>query len=357
MVRVLVAEDSRVVREHLSLLLAEDPEIQVVGTAKDGREAVEQARRLRPDVILMDVTMPRMDGYEATREIMTTAARPIVMMSSGFDQGGVATTFAALAAGAVAVLEKPAGGGSSTEIAAAREFCETVRLMAGVRVIRRWKGQPSPASRERPAGAGEQASPRWPAGRKMEIAVIGASTGGPAVLAEILGGQGANLGIPVVVVQHIVRGFADGLATWLGDQTPLRVKLAEAYEELCPGVVYLAPDDRHLGIGPGRHIQLTQGPPEEGFRPSISYAFRSVAARYGSNALGILLTGMGQDGAAGLLEMRREGGLTMVQDAESSVVFGMAARAIGLGAVDAVLSPPEITRRLHLLGHTAGAPQ
>lgn len=350
MVRVLVAEDSRVVRDHLLALLGDDPEIKVVGTARDGAEAVELARKLRPDVVLMDVAMPRMDGYQATREIMTSAPIPIVMISSGFDTGGVATTFDALSAGAVAVVEKPAGGDAPAQDAGARQLCETVRLMAEIKVVRRWpqrsgaapQPQPQPQTtpvRSSPAKLGYRSA-------RVEIAALGASTGGPAVLAEILRGAAAEPGIPILVVQHIARGFAAGFAAWLNDQTALRVKLAEPHEMVQPGVVYLAPDDFHLGVTRTGRIHLAGGPAEDGFRPSISYLFRSVAASYGAAALGVLLTGMGQDGAAGLLQLRSGGGLTIVQDAESSVIFGMAERAMRLGAAEHVLAPPEIAHAL-----------
>ncbi|MFN3652134.1 MAG: chemotaxis-specific protein-glutamate methyltransferase CheB [Armatimonadota bacterium] len=356
MVRVLLAEDSLVVREHLVSLLSEDPEIQLVGTARNGVEAVEMVRQLRPDVVLMDVTMPRMGGYEATRQIMGSSPLPIVMISSGFDTGGVATTFEALRAGAVAVVEKPRGGGD-TEEASARELCQTVKLMAEVKVVRRWARDPSvprpisPADRpragERPVSTRTAVAPSRQ--RRIELAVIGASTGGPAVLVEILTRQPAQLPVPILIVQHIARGFVGGLAAWLNEQTALNVKLAEPYEPLRAGVVYLAPDGYQLGVTPTRRIRLVDAPAEDGFKPSISYTLRSVAAQYGAAGLGVLLTGMGHDGAAGLLQLRQAGGLTVAQDAASSVIFGMAERAVGLGAVEHVSSPREIAELLRTL--------
>lgn len=349
MVRVLIAEDSAVTRELLRCVLTDDPRISVVGMARDGLEAVEKVRALRPDVVLMDVTMPRLDGYEATRQIMESTPVPIVMISSGFDQGGVASTFASLKAGAVAVVEKPVGGEGPEQVASARQLLETVLLMAEIKVVRRWAKR---------TGAGPQQGPPQPRAhafekvhRKhpLEIAAIGASTGGPAVLAEILGGQPASFPIPILVVQHIAHGFAAGLAAWLNEQTALQVKLAEPYERVQPGVVYVAPDDRQMGLAAGGRIHLTEQPAEAGFRPSISHTFRAAAAQYGPAAAGVLLTGMGHDGAAGLLQIRAAGGLTLVQDEATSVIFGMAAQAIRLGAAEHVLSPAEIARLLRSL--------
>jgi len=350
MVRVLVAEDSQVVRDHLLVLLGEDPKIKVIGIARNGVEAVALTRKLRPDVVLMDVSMPRMNGYQATREIMTSTPIPIVMISSGFDTGGIATTFDALSAGAVAVVEKPAGGDTPALDEAARQLRETVRLMAEIKVVRRWTQHlataPKPPANRGPRSAASLA--HRSAG--IEIAALGASTGGPAALAEILGQTGAEARIPILVVQHIARGFTPGFATWLNDQTALRVKLAEAGEPVQPGVVYLGPDDLQMGVSRGGRIHLAEDPAEDGFRPSISYLFRSLAANYGASALGALLTGMGQDGVAGLLQLHNRGALTLVQDAESSVIFGMAQRAVRLGAAENLLSPTEIA---HVLRYAA----
>ncbi len=345
--RVLVAEDSPVVREHLRLLLEEDPQISVVAMARDGLEAVEKTRKFRPDVVLMDVTMPRMDGYEATREIMATTPVPIVMISSGFDTGGVATTFEALKAGAVAVVEKPDGGQTGDQDPSTGSLHETVKLMAEVKVVRRWPKRSGLAPDRLPEPVGAATPVKIIGDRPVGVIVIGASTGGPAVLAEILGAQPASLAVPILLVQHISPGFGQGLTRWLNEQTPLRVKLAEPYERVEPGTVYLAPDDRQMGMAVGNRIHLTEEPAESGFRPSISYTFRSVAGRYQHAALAVLLTGMGSDGSAGLLAVRKAGGITIVQDQSSSVIFGMAERAIRLGAAEYVLSPSEIARAIH----------
>lgn len=355
MVRVLIAEDSVVTREYLVRLLEEDAEIEVAGAARNGAEAIEKAARLQPDVILMDVFMPGLDGYEATRQIMQRIPTPIVMISTGFDRQGMATTFEALNAGAVAVVEKPGGRDHPDDAESRRQLVETVKLMAGVRVVRRWPKRTGPASGP-PAP-----SPAYPNGppyathrARIRVVAIGASTGGPAALADILGELPAGLSVPILIVQHIARGFAAGLAAWLDGHAHLPVKLAAPGEQARPGSVYLAPDDCHLSITRDGLIRLTRDAVEGGFRPSISYLFRSVAEAYGPAAIGVLLTGMGQDGVGGLSELRRARGVTIAQDKESSVVFGMPAKAIHLGAAEYVLPPRGIAEMIRTLDERAG---
>lgn len=334
MIRVLVAEDSAVVRQHLLYLLDRTAGLQVVGTARDGLDAVEQAKRLKPDVVLMDVHMPRLNGYDATRRIMEEIPTPIVMISASFNRDEVGMTFEALKAGALTVLEKPAGPDHPLHAEQARQLVETLRLMAEVKVIRRWPRRQTP-----PAPPRLEAS----SNRRIRVIAVGASTGGPAVTAEILEKLPRGCEIPLLLVQHIAPGFVTGLADWLGGQTPLTVKLAEPGEPVRPGTVYLAPDKCQMGVSRDERIRLTNGEAaEDGFSPSASYLFRSVAETYQRSAMGVLLTGMGRDGAAGLLRLREVGGLTVAQDKESSVIFGMPGEAVRLGAAELVLSPEEI---------------
>jgi two-component system chemotaxis response regulator CheB len=337
MIRVMVAEDSAVTREYLDHLLSQDPALQVVGTVQNGQEAVEQAQRLRPDVILMDVHMPLMNGYEATRQIMERIPTPIVMISSNMSHDQVAMTFEALKAGALTVLDKPYGLGHPDSDKTASQLKETVRLMAGVKVIRRWP------RRDRSAP-----SPTLPAraGSNIQLIVIGASTGGPTVIVEILGSLPLNFPVPILVVQHIATGFTPGLVKWVGQSTPLHVKLAKSGETAQPGTVYLAPHGAQMGITKDRQIHLTKEPRENHFCPSVSYLFESVAKAFGQSAMGILLTGMGQDGAGGLLQLSKAGGVTIAQDEETSVIFGMPGEAIRLGAAQYVLSPAQIAELL-----------
>lgn len=337
MIRVLVAEDSAVTRAYLVHLLSQDPALQVVGTVQNGREAVEQAERLKPDVILMDVHMPLMNGYDATRRIMERVPTPIVMVSSSMSRDEVAMSFEALKSGALTVLDKPDGLDHPDSAKTAAQLQETVRLMAGVKVIRRWP------RRDRAAPP-----PTLPAGAdaNIQLIAIGASTGGPTVIAEILGDLPGNLAAPILAVQHIAPGFTPGLAEWVGRSTALRVKLAEAGETARPGTVYVAPHGAQMGITRDRQIRLTEGPAENNFCPSVSHLFRSVTEAFGRSAVGILLTGMGQDGADGLLALKKAGGITIAQDEDSSVVFGMPGEAVRLGAAQFVLSPRQIAELL-----------
>jgi two-component system chemotaxis response regulator CheB len=333
---VLVTEDSPVMREYLVHLLSQDEDITVVATAANGREAVEQAERLRPDLILMDVHMPKMNGYDATREIMTRAPTPIVVVSASFDPTDVAKSFAALEAGALAVLEKPPGLDHPGQVESARQLVETVKLMAEVKVVRRWR-------RASEAGGPRLSTTPTPR-RPIRLVGVAASTGGPQVLAEILGALPPELAAPIVIVQHIAAGFTAGLVTWLAGLTPLAVKLAEHGEGLRAGTVYLAPDGVQMSVHRDGSIALAHDPARDGFCPSASHLFDSVAEAFGSAAMGIVLSGMGRDGVAGLARIRTAGGLTVAQDADSSVIFGMPGEAFRSGAAEHVLNPEHIAR-------------
>jgi two-component system chemotaxis response regulator CheB len=343
MIRVLVVEDSAVVREYLVHLLSQDPALKVVGTAKDGLEALEQAERLKPDVITMDVHMPRMTGYEATRQIMERTPTPIVMVSASTSGDEAAMAFDALKAGALALVDKPQGLDHPRHAETVRKLLETVKLMAEVKVVRRW------SRRERSAPA---ALPCLKPDRKIRLVAIGASTGGPAAVAEILKRLPDTLPQPILIVQHIAPGFSHGLVEWLCGMTRLAVKLAETGESTRPGTVYIAPDNVQMGITKEGRIRLAKEAAEGGFAPSASHLFRSVAEAYGRFAAGILLTGMGRDGVSGLLQLKQAGGLTIAQDEESSVIFGMPAEAIRLGAAQYVLSPEGIAGTIRSLATT-----
>ncbi len=343
MIRVLVAEDSAVTREYLVHLLTRDPTVSVIGSARNGAEAVEQAERLTPDVIVMDIHMPKMNGYDATREIMIRAPTPIIVVSASFHPGDVAQSFAALEAGALTVVEKPEGPDSARHAETATRLVDTVKLMAEVKVVRRWRRR-GVASAPAPVSA-----PRAGASHKVRLIAMGASTGGPPVVAEILRDLPAGFPVPILLAQHIARGFVSGLAEWLGRETRLHVKLGEPGELVGAGTVHIAPDGVHMGISADGRLQLIKEPTEDGFCPSVSYLFRSVAEAYGPAAVGVLLTGMGRDGAGGLQQLRRAGAVTIVQDEDSSVVFGMPAEAIRLGAVLYTLAPPDIARAIRAL--------
>jgi two-component system chemotaxis response regulator CheB len=331
--RVLVVEDSPVVRDFLTHILNLVPDFEVVGVAHDGEQAIRMVHETRPDVVTMDIHMPKMDGFEATSRIMETCATPIVIVSASSTVLGAVTACRALGAGAVAVEARPFGIGHPEFARSAEKLVETVRLMAGVRVIRRWPQRGKAAGRE--AG-----NPPWlPAPPEIRIAAIGASTGGPAAIAAILAALPGPLPFPVVIVQHIADGFAEGLVEWLAQTSGLPVQIGTDRAQLVPGRIYIAPGGTHMGVTAGGRITLAASPPENGVRPAVSHLFRSVAAAFGKNAAGVLLTGMGTDGAESLKLIRDCGGVTVAQDFASSVVHGMPGEAIRLGAADHVLCP------------------
>jgi two-component system, chemotaxis family, protein-glutamate methylesterase/glutaminase len=342
MIEVLIVEDSKVVREYLQYLLEEDGEVRVVGAVENGREAVEFVRQQRPDVVTMDIHMPVMDGFEATRMIMEEQPVPIVIVSASWDLEEVDKAFRALEVGAVSALEKPHGLGNPENEKLAREFVQTVKLMAEVKVVRRWAKKPQPESpKEKP----ERRS------AAVELVAIGASTGGPNALHRLLAELPKDFPVPILIVQHIAPGFLQGMASWLGQSCDLPAHIATQGERFERGHAYLAPDNFHMGIGQGLRVELSRAVQEYYLRPAVSYLFRSVAAQLGERAVGILLTGMGRDGAEELKKMRDRGAITMAQDEESSVVHGMPGEAIKLGGVDYVLPPEEIGRKLASLVH------
>jgi two-component system, chemotaxis family, protein-glutamate methylesterase/glutaminase len=344
MIRVLLAEDTVTARELLAAILGDDPEIQVVGQARDGVEAVALTARLRPDLVLMDIHMPRMDGLAATKEIMITAPTPIVLVTGSTKAREVQASLEMLRSGALDVLVKPPGPDQPEFEAAARQLVETVKAMAQVRVVRHWRAAPAPAPM--PAGGREPARPASPGGGRGRVVAIASSTGGPAALERLLAGLPGTFPVPILVVQHITQGFTAGLAAWLNSVGPLRVTVAQEGEALAPRTVYFAPDDRHLGVSPRGAVTLSAGPPVGGFRPSGTPLFESVARCYGAATVAVILTGMGEDGVAGLRAVRSAGGHVLAQDEKTSIVFGMPGAAVAAGLPHAVLPLEAIADRL-----------
>ncbi|MBK0394885.1 chemotaxis-specific protein-glutamate methyltransferase CheB [Ramlibacter sp. CrO1] len=346
-IKVLVAEDSSVARLLLVRLLQSDPRIDVVGAVSDGDAALQFVQQAKPDVVLMDIHMPRMDGFEATRRIMESQPLPIVVCSAVSNTRDAAIAFRALEAGAIACIEKPLAQDDPQFAAKVAHLLETVRLMSEVKVVRR---------RPRPhAGAGPESlatkPPNGSCATAPRIVGIGASTGGPPVLQTILGGLPRSFPLPVLVVQHIAPGFLAGMVAWLAETTGLQVRIASYGIEPLPGHVYLAPDDFHMGIGAHGRIVLSRERPENHVRPAVSFLFRSLAEHCGPAAVGVLLTGMGHDGARELKAMNDRGAATIAQDQGSSVVHGMPGSAIALNAAAQILPPERIADALVALAH------
>ena len=341
-IKVLVADDSQVARMLLVHLLESDPQIRVIGAVADGQSALDFVNENRPDVVLMDIHMPSMDGFEATRRIMETQPVPIIICSATTNSREMAITFRLMEAGAVACVEKPVAREHSEFEQLVANLLQTVKLMSEVKVVRRW-----PRSRlaSAPATVARSAELK-PAPAEIRVIGIGASTGGPPLLQTILAGLSKDFPAPILVVQHIALGFLPGLAEWLNQTTGLRIHIASYGISPLPGHVYLAPDDFHMGLSASGRILLTKEEPENGLRPAVSYLFRSLAEACGPNALGVLLSGMGRDGAAELKLMKDKGAITIAQDHESSVVHGMPGVAIELGGATHVLPADKISDAL-----------
>jgi two-component system chemotaxis response regulator CheB len=358
--RVLVVEDSLTVRRRIVEVLTADPELEVVGDAADGRRGIELCQTLRPDVVTLDMMLPVLTGVAVTEFIMAYCPTPILIVSASTNRGELFKTYDALAAGALDVLEKPSG--DAVDGAWERRLVATVKLIARVKVITHPRARLRPACPPAPRGG------RCPKPEELARAVapprviaIGTSTGGPAALVEILRRLPARFPIPILLVIHLGASFAAAFAEWLDGQSPLRVDWVRDGDRLPPlggGQVLMGPPDQHLVLRQ-RQLRLTSDPERHSCRPSIDVLFESLAAELGAACVACLLTGMGKDGAEGLLAIRHAGGRTIAQDEGSSAVFGMPREAARLGAAAHVLPLDGIAPALSTLARGAaggGAP-
>jgi two-component system chemotaxis response regulator CheB len=356
MIRVLVVEDSPTARELLLCILSSDPAIEIVGTAQTGEEALEAVEQTRPDVVTMDIHMPRMNGFDATRRIMETHPTPIIIVSGTVDTTDTAKAFRAIESGALAILQKPAGPGHPQHEQSSADLLLTIKLMSEVKVVRRWP-RSRPVETPPVALTSSEFHSRL-AQAQIRLVAIGASTGGPPALQTILAGLPEDFAVPILIVQHIAAGFTAGLVEWLAQSSKLPVHLPTHGQLILPGHAYVAPDGLQMAITANGRIHLSSDEPENCLRPSVSYLFRSVAKAYGRSAVGVLLTGMGKDGAWELKLMKEQGALTIAQDQGSSVVHGMPGEAIRLGGASYVLPPEKIHLTLaSLASHNRGTDQ
>jgi two-component system chemotaxis response regulator CheB len=344
MIQVLIVDDSAVSRALLSGILQSEPDISVIGTASDGSEAVSLARLLKPDIITMDIHMPGIDGFEATRQIMEQSPVPIIIVSGVDNLSEIAASFRVMEAGALAVIPKPPSPDNPSFQAACQEIRTAVRTYVEVKVVRRTRTRPVP---EKP-----QVKKPPVSHAPVSLVVIGASTGGPPAVQSLLSRLTKPFPVPIMLVQHMSPGFIGGFAEWLSDSTGFPVRVAEPNEQMQPGFLYVAPDGVHTGVSSDLRVLLSHDPPEHSLRPSVSFLFRSVAENVGSSAVGVLLTGMGTDGSFELLMMHEKGSVTIIQDRESSIVYGMPGEALRIGAASYILPPEEIATELENL--TAG---
>jgi two-component system chemotaxis response regulator CheB len=348
-IRVLVVEDSVTIRKRLREVLDADPHVEVVGEAEDGKRAIELCDSLRPDVITLDMMLPVMSGLAATEYIMAHWPTPILIVSSSTNRGELFKTYEALAAGALDVMEKPAG--DEIDGVWERRLVSTVKLVARIKVITHLRARlGSVDSARTPPGRAAARLPLSDKRRSYRIVALGASTGGPAAILQVLHALPQDFLLPVLVVLHIGEPFGSAFADWLDGQSPHRVRYAQEGQRLDGPGVFLAPPGRHLIVRNDR-LHLTDDPERHSCRPSVDMLFESVAREYGAAAIACLLTGMGRDGANGLLDIRKAGGFTIAQDEATCVVYGMPREAILLGAAASVLPLPEIGRTLAALVH------
>lgn len=344
MIRVLIAEDSLVVSKLLASILSSDPNILVVGIARDGAEAKKAAKDLDPDVITMDIHMPVMDGVEATKQIMAYSPKPILILSSSiFAKGpGAEEVFRALQYGAVDVMEKNLFEGDHVDEQAKNNLIARVKMLSRVKVIThplaKFEGirkSPAPGFTTVPPGG---------VGRR--IVGIASSTGGPQALSHILSTLPMNYPVPIVIVQHISAGFASSFVEWLNTKSMIPVKAAENDEAVSPGHCYVSPHGVQMRVTREGKINLADGPPVCGECPSGTVLLQSLAAVYGARALGVILSGMGRDGAEGIKAIHDARGLTIAQDEKTCAIYGMPAAAVELEAVDEILPLPNIAARI-----------
>jgi two-component system chemotaxis response regulator CheB len=338
MIRVLLVDDSPIALHLLQRLLSHVPDIEVAGTAADGRQALDLLPALKPDVICTDLHMPKMDGLAFTRAVMHDYPLPILVVSVSVGPGSP-NIFQLLEAGAVDVYPKPRAILETDEARLARDLAAKIRILAGVHVFRRSSATPRTT-----------APPLSPRPRdRVRIVAVGASTGGPQALRAILSQLPTGFAAPLVCVQHIGSGFLQPMVEWLAEGSPLPVRIAAQGEHPLPGVAYFAPEDHHLELDANGCFTLSQAPPCDGHRPSVTVTLRSMAQRFGPATVGILLTGMGHDGAEGMAAIAAAGGVTIAQDEASSVVYGMPREAVALGAVQLLLPLEQIAPALAAL--------
>jgi two-component system chemotaxis response regulator CheB len=342
-IRVLVVEDSLTVRKRFVDILAADPDIEVVGEAVDGKEGIELCLSAQPDVIAMDMMLPVMSGLAATEYIMAHRPTPILIVSASINRGELFKTYDALAAGAVDVLEKPTG--AEPDGAWERTFLSTLKLVSRIRVITHPRARLSGLTTQSPRRI--QPSRDRDQRSACQLVAIGASTGGPGAIVQILRGLPASFRLPILFVLHINEPFGAAFAEWLDGQTgrPVSYPADGDPVALAAGRVMMAPPGRHMIVRGGR-LRLTDDAERHSCRPSVDALFESVALEYGPTAAACLLTGMGRDGAAGLLKVRNAGGHTIAQDEATSVVYGMPQEALSLGAAERLLPLGEIASAL-----------
>lgn len=364
--RVMIVDDSAFMVRVLQSIISADAQLEVVGTARDGREAVTMAETLKPDVITMDINMPHMDGLQATEVIMSTNPRPILIVSSE-SREGAEPSLKALELGAIDFVTKPTAGIDLDMNSVREELCRKLKLAAKVRVVRNATRTTATATAAHAMGANAAAAtnvsvnmpkPQTPAapsimfsagasnankaGGRLPVVVIAASTGGPQMLMQLVPKFPSNFPGAVLLVQHMPGAFTSKFSQQLAEIASVKVKEAEQGELMRPGTFYVCPGSHHLRVSPTGRITLDDGPRVAGYRPCADLALETVASFAGPMATAVVLTGMGTDGARGVRGIKSAGGYVVAQDEATSVIFGMPSEAIRTGSVDQVLGIQDI---------------
>ncbi|WP_324764817.1 chemotaxis protein CheB (plasmid) [Sinorhizobium meliloti] len=342
MTRILLATPTPDLEELVKDAAETDSSVELVGVAKTGKDAVKMIRKLLPDIVAVEVRLAGDDGAETVREIMITAPTPVVMVAyhNGSQLGAMSAR--ALDAGALAVIPAPTGSGKPHERGAVEKFLSTLKAMAQVKVVRQWRKK---TNGDRPV----EDIARPPPDTAIGVVGIAASTGGPTAIRSILRELPSDFPAPILIVQHMSNGFIEGVAASLDATIALSVKVGVNGERLRPGTVYLAPDGHQLGVSGRSRLRVVDEDPIQGFKPSGSYLFGSIARAFKSDSLAVVLTGMGDDGTEGLRALHVAGGKVIAQDEQSSVVFGMPKSAISAGLVDFVLPLEGIAAKITAL--------
>jgi two-component system chemotaxis response regulator CheB len=347
-VRVMIVEDSLVVRRLLAHIVSRDPRLTLVAAVASAEEALQELPRIRPDVISMDIRLPGMDGLEATRRIMAEQPTPIVVIADSIGDASLRISMNALRVGALSVVEKPVGMETGGHERIAETICTQLYIMSQVPVIRR-RG---PGVSRPLRSLASLPEPVWSPPPRPAVLGIAASTGGPPALAQVLGGLPLDFPLPVLLVQHMGSAFMEGFASWLDGLVPMPVALAQDGALPRPGHIHVAPGDRHLTVTAQGLMRIGAERPIASQRPSATLLFRSMAQSFGARGLGVLLTGMGEDGAVGLTDMRQAGAFTITEHESTCVVYGMPAAAVRLGGSSIALPLDKIAP--HLLQMVVG---
>lgn len=339
-IRVFVVDDSKIARTLLTHIIEKDPALKVVGVAENGEEALKWLQHQSCDVITMDIQMPLLNGFEVTKRIMATNPTPIVIVSTIYHSKDTRMDFRALEAGALAIIEKPAGINDITFSKKAQELTDTIKMVAGIKLVKKSFASLIGVPKKTPPTILDQKT-------AIEAVAIGASLGGPTAICRILSELPPSFPVPIFIVQHIASGFTEGFVSWLEDRSPLHVCLAKNKEQAKPGIVYVSPDSSQMEVKKGGIIYLDNSHTK--IQPTIGRLFKSMAEAYGPHGVGVILTGMGNDGAKELLLMKQEGAYTIAQDEESCTIFGIPKEAIKLGAAHQIISLDKIASVINSL--------